>query len=166
MGFGIWFYAVNRTSGLIENRYANKNALGVEKEDVSTGRKELFAVEVEAFMENPILGIGVGKNKSYRYEKTGRMSASHNEISRILAEHGSLGALAFIILLLTPLLLRLENRKNIYFYSFFILWFLTINHSAMRIAFPSFIYGLCLLDVQFPKSKKSAQKKEPVKLRA
>ncbi|MBN4047317.1 O-antigen ligase domain-containing protein, partial [bacterium AH-315-P13] len=78
------------------------------------------------------------------------------EISRLMAEHGSLGILAFLILLLTPFLFRLENNRNVYFYSFFIFWLLTINHSAMRIAFPSFIYGLCLLDINF--SKKVAAK--------
>jgi len=157
LGVSIWLYAVNRTSGFIENRYNNQNAFGVEKEDLTTGRKELFLIEIEAFLDNPVLGIGVGKNKDYRFEKTGRISASHNEISRLLAEHGSLGILAFLILLLIPFLFRLENSKNIYFYSFFILWFLTINHSAMRIAFPSFIYGLCLLDVNFKTGIKSQQ---------
>jgi O-antigen ligase len=156
LGVSIWFYAVNRTSGLIEKRYENKNAAGVEKEDVTTGRGDLFLIEFQAFIENPIFGIGVGKNKQYRFEKTGRVAASHNEISRLLAEHGSLGILAFLILLLTPFLFRLENNKNVYFYSFFIFWLLTINHSAMRIAFPSFIYGLCLLDINF--SKKVAAK--------
>ena len=152
LGVGIWFYTVNRTSGLIENRYENKNAAGIEKGDVTTGRRDLFLIEFRAFLENPILGIGVGKNKAYRFEKTGKVAASHNEISRLLAEHGSLGIIAFLILLLTPFLFRLENNKNIYFYSFFIFWLLTINHSAMRIAFPSFIYGLCLLDINFSKT--------------
>ena len=151
LGFSVWVYASYSTFGLIENRYANENALGVEKEDLSTGRVDLFLTEVEAFKESPIIGIGVGKNKGYRFDKTGKIAASHNEISRLLAEHGSLGILALSILIFVPLLLRVENSKNIYFYSFFIMWFLTINHSAMRIAFPSFIYGLCLLDVTFPK---------------
>ncbi|MCK0180183.1 O-antigen ligase family protein [Flavobacteriaceae bacterium S0862] len=158
LGTSVWFYTSNRTSGLIENRYANQNAIGVEKQDVSTGRKDLFLTEVEAFVESPIIGIGVGKNKGYRFDKTGKVAASHNEISRLLAEHGSLGIIALSILLLVPLLLRIENNRNIYFYSFFIMWLLTINHSAMRIAFPSFIYGLCLLDVTFP--KKTSLKKQ------
>lgn len=151
LGVSVWIYASYSTFGLIENRYANENALGVEKKDLSTGRVDLFLTEVEAFKESPIIGIGVGKNKGYRFDKTGKVAASHNEISRLLAEHGSLGIIALSILLLVPLLLRIENSKNIYFYSFFIMWLLTINHSAMRIAFPSFIYGLCLLDVTFPK---------------
>lgn len=156
LGAGVWGYALITTSGLIENRYANENALGQEKADVSTGREALILVELEAFLEEPIFGIGVGKNKQYRFEKTGIEAASHNEISRLLAEHGTLGIIAFLILFFTPLFLRLGNRGNIYFYSFFIFWFLTINHSSMRIAFPSFIYGLALLDVTYNTKKKEA----------
>jgi len=154
LGAGIWGYAIFTTSGLIENRYTNKNALGQEKEDVSTGRSTLIMVELEAFLEEPFFGIGVGKNKQYRFEKTGIEAASHNEISRLLAEHGTFGIVAFLILFFTPLFLRLGNKNNIYFYSFFLFWFLTINHSSMRIAFPSFIYGLCLLDVTFKERPK------------
>ena len=153
LGTGVWFFAVNRTSGLLDNRYANENAFGEKKEDVSTGRSELFMTELEAFLENPIFGIGVGKNRQYRFEKTGRLAATHNEISRLLAEHGAFGILAFAILLIVPFLLRMENARNIYFYSFLVFWLLTINHSAMRIAFPSFIYGLSLLSVNFQKKK-------------
>jgi O-antigen ligase len=153
LGLGVWFFAVERTSGLLDNRYANENAFGEKKEDVSTGRSELFMTELEAFLENPVFGIGVGKNRQFRFERTGRLAATHNEISRLLAEHGIFGIAAFTILLIVPFLLRMENTRNIYFYSFLVFWLLTINHSAMRIAFPSFIYGLCLLDVNFQKKK-------------
>lgn len=154
LGIGVWFFALERTSGLLDNRYANENAFGEKKEDVSTGRSELFITELDAFLENPIFGIGVGKNKQFRFERTGRLAATHNEISRLLAEHGVFGIAAFIILLIVPFLLRMENSKNIYFYSVLIFWLLTINHSAMRIAFPSFIYGLSLLNVDFQKKKR------------
>jgi len=157
-GMGVWFYAVSQTSGMIENRYLNQNAAGIEKEDVSTGRVDIAALEFQAFLDNPIFGLGVGKSKHYRFEKTGIKAASHNEIGRVLSEHGAFGLFAFLILFLTPLVFRLQNRNNIYFYSFFLLWFLTINHSAMRIAFPSFIYGLCLLDVTFEKKLNTLKK--------
>jgi len=155
---GVWMYAVGQTSGLLANRYLNQNAAGVEKEDITTGRRDIAVLEWQAFLDNPIFGLGVGKSKGYRLEKTGIEAASHNEIGRLLSEHGSFGLVAFIILFFTPLVYRLQNRNNIYFYSFFLLWFLTINHSAMRIAFPSFIYGLCLLDVSFDKKKKTVNK--------
>ncbi len=160
LGVVIWGYALVTTSGLIENRYANKNAIGQEKKDISTGRSTLIQTELEAFLEHPFVGIGVGKNKQYRYENTGIEAASHNEISRLLAEHGTLGIIAFFIIFFTPLIFRLENKNNIYFYSFFLLWFLTINHSSMRIAFPSFIYGLALLDVTYETKNKKVAKSQ------
>ena len=163
LGIGVWLFAVNRTSGLIENRYTNRNAAGIEKEDVTTGRKDLVLIEFQAFLENPIFGLGVGKNLGYRLEKTGTLAATHNEMSRMLAEHGSIGILALLILILTPLVLRLEKRNSIYFYSFFLLWILTINHSAMRIAFPSFIYGLSVLDVYFEPSKPKKELPQKIK---
>ena len=164
VGIGVWFYTVSQTSGMIENRYLNKNAAGVEKEDITTGRGDLIAIELQAFFENPFMGIGVGKGKQYRFDRTGTLAASHNEMSRLVSEHGSLGIISFIILFFTPLLLRLQLRNNIYFYSFFLFWFLTINHSAMRIAFPSFIYGLCLLDVTYGDKKKKVLPKQNLEM--
>jgi len=161
-GVGVWFYTVSQTSGMIENRYLNKNAAGVEKEDITTGRGDLIAIEVQAFFENPFLGIGVGKSKQYRLDRTGTLAASHNEMSRLVSEHGALGILSFMILFFTPLLLRLQLRNNIYFYSFFLFWLMTINHSAMRIAFPSFIYGLSLLDITHNKKKANENKNKTI----
>lgn len=151
LGLSVWTISSIQTSGFIENRYSNEDALGREKEDVSTGRTDLMAFEFNAFLENPFIGIGVGKSKELRYEKTGVLAASHNEMSRILSEHGLFGLCAFGILFLTPLILRIRNKSNIFFYSFFLFWFLTINHSSMRIAAPAFIYGLCLLSINYEK---------------
>jgi len=64
-----------------------------------------------------------------------------------------LGIFAFLILLITPLVFRLKNKSNLFFYSFYLFWFLTINHSAMRIAAPAFIYGLCLLNITYENKK-------------
>jgi O-antigen ligase len=101
------------------------------------------------FMENPVWGIGVGKNKEYREEMTGIVAASHNEITRLLAEHGVFGIIAFLILLFTPLILYFNNREHVFLLSFFVFWLLTINHAAMRLAAPAFIYALTLLKVSF-----------------
>lgn len=150
-----WLISSIETSGFLDKRYANQDAAGREKEDITTGRKDLVAFEFGAFLNNPFLGIGVGQVKEERLSETGVEAASHNEMTRIVAEHGLLGVFAFLILLLTPLVYRIKNRKNIFFFSFYIFWLLTINHSAMRIAAPAFIYGLCLLNINFevPKTK-------------
>ena len=146
-----WLVSSIETSGLLDKRYANQDAAGREKADISTGRSELVAFEFGAFMENPFWGIGLGKVKEVRLNETGVTAASHNEMSRILAEHGLFGVFAFLILLLTPLIYRMKNRSNIFFFSFYFFWLLTINHSAMRIAAPGFIYALCLLNITYEK---------------
>ncbi|MDR6967005.1 O-antigen ligase [Flavobacterium arsenatis] len=142
---GIWGYSSYQTNGLIERRYANEDALGREKDNLLSGREILIETELNMFLDNPIFGIGVGKNKETRKELTGLELASHNELTRMLAEHGSLGILALLILFATPFLLSVNNPQNLYMYSFFIFWLLTINHAAMRLAAPAFIYALTLL---------------------
>lgn len=149
--FFIWMFSAMQTGGFIEKRYANEDALGREKQDLTTGRSSLVAFEFNEFLNSPFLGIGVGKVKEERFVETGIVAASHNEVTRILAEHGVLGIFAFLILLLTPLVYRIRNKKNIFFYSFYLFWLLTINHSAMRIAAPAFVYGLCLLNISYEK---------------
>ncbi len=98
--------------------------------------------------DNPILGVGVGKNKELRASQTGIVSASHNEITRMLAEHGFLGILCLLILLITPLYSYLIDRKNLFALSFFAFWLLTINHAAMRLAAPAMVYALSLLELK------------------
>lgn len=146
-----WYVSSLNTGGLIDKRYNNQDAIGRTKDDITTGRTGLLTNELNEFFENPFLGVGVGKLKELRFEKEGIQAASHNEMSRIIGEHGIFGVVAFSILLLTPLFLRFKNKKNIYFYSFYLFWFLTINHSSMRIAAPAFIYGLSLLNVKYDK---------------
>tara|TARA_R110000868_G_scaffold83058_7_gene234746 strand:- start:6639 stop:7868 length:1230 start_codon:yes stop_codon:yes gene_type:complete len=147
-----WMISSIKTSGFLDKRYANQDAAGREKKDITTGRTDLIAFEFAEFIDNPFLGIGVGNVKEERLNETGVEAASHSEISRIVAEHGLLGVFAFLILLITPLVFRLKNKTNLFFYSFYLFWLLTINHSAMRIAAPAVIYGLCLLNIKYEES--------------
>lgn len=143
----VWSYSSVKTSGFLDKRYANQDGAGREKKSVLTGREVLMESELKMFFENPILGIGVGKNKELRQYQTGIEAASHNEITRMLAEHGTLGLICLLILLLTPLYVFAVDRQNILALSFFIFWLLTINHAAMRLAAPAFVYALSLLKV-------------------
>jgi O-antigen ligase len=146
-GLGVWGYSSVQTGGLINKRYANQDARGREKNTQLSGREDLMASEIQMFLDNPILGVGVGRNKIVRKQQTGIVSASHNEITRMLAEHGSLGLINLLILFFTPLFLFVNNRQNILAFSFLIFWLLTINHAAMRLAAPAFVYALSLLKV-------------------
>jgi hypothetical protein len=144
----IWSYTSYQTGGLIEKRYANQDAAGRAKESQFTGREDVAQNEIKQFLENPIFGVGVGKGVENRQVQTGTFILSHDEITRMLAEHGSFGALGLLILFVTPLVLYLENKFNMYLLCFVVFWFLTINHAAMRTAVPSFVYALSLLNVQ------------------
>jgi O-antigen ligase len=144
----IWAYSSSQTSGLIEKRYANQDAAGRVKASLLTGREEIMEGEMNMFYDNPIFGVGVGKAKEDRMESSeGVAVASHNEVTRMLAEHGAFGVLGMIILIITPLALYINNRQHIYLLSFFTFWLLTINHAAMRLAAPAFVYALSLLHI-------------------
>ncbi len=146
-----WVISSNQTSGLIDKRYANKDARGRDKEDISTGRLEIFMGELEGFIDNPFFGVGASGMKEERLKTLGKVVATHNELSRMLSEHGLLGVIMLLILVFVPLIYRVYNTNNIFFYAFLIFWFATINHSAMRIAAPGFIYALALLNVTYEK---------------
>lgn len=146
----IWVYSTNVTGGMLENRYLGKNSLGEQKQDISSGRLDIFEEQLETFMENPVFGIGVGSGKYLRQEEyDGHITgASHNEMSRLLEEHGLIGLFSLLLLFYASTLNFF--KQGILYKGFIIafatLWFLTINHSAMRIAFPGFIYGLSLIN--------------------
>ena len=147
--FITWSYTSFLTDGLINKRYAGQNAQGIEKKDKFSGRGELAEDEIEMFLDNPFFGIGVGKGTEIRTEKNGFVTASHDEITRMLAEHGSLGIVGLLILLFTPVFNYFGNKQNIFLFSFLIFWLLTINHAAMRTASTSFIYALALINIRF-----------------
>ncbi len=157
---GIWGYSVLQTNGLLVNRYENKDAAGRVKESRLSGREDLINSELELFFENPIFGVGVGKSVEIRNSETGIKTASHNEITRLLAEHGTLGIVILIILFLTPVFIYFNNKQNIFMFSFFLFWLLTINHAAMRIAAPAFIYALSLLKIYIKIPETNSQKSD------
>lgn len=142
-----WVISSNQTRGLIDKRYANEDALGREKQDLTTGRLDLFMEEIDGFLDSPFLGIGASRVKDRRVEQTGHQLPSHNELGRLLSEHGLFGIICIMILIFKPASFRANNRKNIFFFSFLAFWFATINHSGIRIAAPALLYALALLNI-------------------
>ena len=147
----VWGYSSYQTSGLIEKRYANQDAMGRTKKSNFSGREEIAQGEWKTFLKNTFFGVGVGKGVEARAEAAGKtkdqMFISHDEITRMLAEHGMLGIIGLLILFFTPLVLYVENRFNMFLLCFVLFWLLTINHAAMRIAAPAFVYSLSLLNI-------------------
>src|SRR5690606_39700144 len=81
-----------QTGGMIENRYENKDAIGREKEDFTTGRAELFKAEISAFMANPVAGVGAGRVSSVFKEELGVSIATRSEERRVGKECRHRGA--------------------------------------------------------------------------
>lgn len=149
----IWGYTQITTDGLIGKRYANQDALGRVKKSQLSGRENIAKGEIDMFLSSPFFGVGVAKGSEIRYEQHGFLFASHNELTRMLGEHGSLGIAMLLILFFTPMILYLDNKQHIYMFCFLFFWLLTINHAAMRTAAPSFVYALSLLKVKFSDEK-------------
>lgn len=145
--FAVWSYSSFETGGLIEKRYANQDAAGRVKKSRFTGRERISESEIGFFLSSPVFGIGVGKGLEKRQDETGQTVLSHNEITRMMAEHGSLGILGLLILFGTPFFLYLDNKLHIYMACFVFFWLLTINHAAMRTAAPAFVYALSILKI-------------------
>lgn len=146
----VWLYTSDVTGGMLVNRYTGKNAKGIQKEDITSGRLDIVTKQFESFYDSPWFGIGVGNGKYKRMESDEHVTAaSHNEITRLIEEHGFLGVICLLILILVPFIhsINSSNYQRAFLFSFLALWFLTINHSAMRIAFPGFIYGLSLIKI-------------------
>lgn len=100
--------------------------------------------------------MGVGRVKTYFETELGVELPTHNEISRMLSEHGVFGIFALLLLVLAPIITKMQGRKNIFFWPFLIFWGLTIAHSSMRIAAPAVLYALALLNIDYAPKKKTA----------
>ena len=139
-----WFSIASITDGVISQRYGFSSASYGEKFllDLS-GRTRIYEIDLDIFFDHIITGVGPGQadelRHKYGYNK--RISA-HTEYSRLLAEHGFFGLFSLFILLLLPIIrFTQHSTKNVKFIKivFGILGLLTLSHSAMRVAMPSFI---------------------------
>jgi len=158
MLIGVFLYTSNVTGGMLENRYTNKNASGVVKEDVSAGRVALFQAQLQGFYKNPFFGIGVGGTQFNTSDNKVGVT-SHDEIGRLISEHGLVGVflLGLLIFVPLPIIFGQNYLVRAFLIAFYIFWFLTINHSAMRVAFPGWIYGLSLIHLTNKEDKKDEE---------
>lgn len=123
------------TSGTLAQRYTDTD---------TTGRSKLAGYDLQIFQDNPWLGVGPGAASATRGE-LGHFGTAHTEYTRLLAEHGILGGVAIVFLMVLCLRTIRETRsvKSRAFVSALLAWaalFLAIN--AMRLVAPAFVVGL------------------------
>jgi len=131
--FLLFPYLDQVTGGALAERYSDTDL---------TNRGTLMRDDVRIFLENPFTGVGPRVAGRYRTIR----AAAHTEFTRLLAEHGFLGAGA--ILLLAVLALRAYSRPGQTatgraLVAALTLWaFAYMMHSAMRLVDTAFAFGL------------------------
>ncbi len=162
----------NITGGALLDRYKGETystKLGYEDLSISkvtTGRFDIIMSDLNMWRENPILGVGVGVSNLLR-PGFGVENISHTEQSRLLAEHGILGLIVIFIIVFT-FIKNFQKRKGIQraiLILFFLVSFLTMFHSATRLAITGFIYGMGFLYLIFPNEDNSIYRKQTFKQR-
>ena len=124
--------------------------LGRRFEDPSTThRDEMVKAELALWGENPLFGSGVGLAAQARLRASHSSKVAHTEFSRLLAEHGSFGLGAILILLAMPVLRLRETTEPVS--KAFVAWcscwaFAFMASNAMRLESPSFVYGLMFVN--------------------
>jgi O-antigen ligase len=124
------------TGGLLQQRFEDRDI---------TNRRHLIQGDLDAFLENPLVGVGPGMAEKYYYKYLGSYSAAHTEYTRLLAEHGILGIMAFLFLLAILIRAFFANRSRfsrsmVMTLSFWSL--VEMTHSAMRISAISLLIGV------------------------
>jgi len=146
-----WFYIVSITDGIISQRYGLSEASYGKKLIMDlTGRAEIYEMDMNIFYDHLFAGVGVGNgNKMRENYGYGKAVAAHTEYSRMLAEHGILGLFSLLMFLgisIYHLLLACSKKSKFIKILFGMLAILTLSHSAMRVAMPSFIYGFLFIN--------------------
>lgn len=142
--FVIFPFLEGFTSGKFSQRFS---------ETAMSGREEKIESDIDIFMDNMLLGVGVGQSRKIQEEATmGDSVMAHNEFTRMLSEHGMLGVASLLTLGLIFLkhFTRLQDSTNKAFCMAMIVWssaFMFAN--AMRIAAPGFIFGLGFAFIHF-----------------
>lgn len=121
------------TGGALSARFQNTD---------STNRADIAGSQLEVWRDYPVFGVGPGQARYYAGQ------VAHTEVTRLLAEHGFFGLLAMLALLLMAgrNLLRARTLTNKAMAAAMMSWsFLFMVNAGMRLAAPSFAFGLSFL---------------------
>ncbi|PZX47674.1 O-antigen ligase family protein [Algoriphagus chordae] len=150
------------TNGMLSLRYQGETIGTIEGSKVksmytvTTGRLDIFLGDVDLWLEHFIFGVGAGASRFLREGLHG--TVAHVELSRLLAEHGALGLVYFLILCWLGLHL-LKSHPNPLIKGLLIALFLvalyTSFHAAMRTYVTPALVGLSLLSISNPKPKRA-----------
>jgi O-antigen ligase len=134
-----------------------------------TGRDTIAEAELRMWLQKPILGNGVGMSMYNRSAMShDEAPAAHTEYTRLLAEHGLLGAGALVVLLLmtAQAFLRAQGPWAKATVAALAVWsFLFMAVTAMRLVAPAFLLGLihARFQADYPTAGSPQVKARPLK---
>jgi O-antigen ligase len=121
-----------------------------EKTDLS-GREVLMKGDMLLFLQHPLLGVGVGLAKSARRSVVDYVGHAHTEFTRLLSEHGLLGAGALVALVVMAAG-AISRQKCVssraVSASLVAFAFVFMTGSAMRLAVPCFLLSFARVRVR------------------
>lgn len=128
----------NLTSGALAQRFADLD---------TTGRLEAAQADWQAFLDNPVTGVGVGLGDQYREEVLGVPLAAHTAYTRLLGEHGLFGIMTMLIMLIMFVVRYRGNEVGLPRAIMSALGLIALTfmiHSAMRMAIISFAFAIAM----------------------
>uniref|UniRef100_UPI002714BFA8 O-antigen ligase family protein n=1 Tax=Cecembia rubra TaxID=1485585 RepID=UPI002714BFA8 len=150
------FFANKVTGGILFLRYQGETAgtlSGKREKDlnlITTGRLDLFLSDLELVEEYGIFGVGAAASKYLREYHTG--VSAHVESSRLLAEHGVLGFLFLIGVLILFFKVYKNPNDNLYksiLFAFLVVGWYTTFHAATRTYITPLLMGLSTIYIVY-----------------
>ncbi len=139
------FYLINEyTNNFLLYRYQGKTQRSlqtgfdqsVDIDQVTSGRYTILMSDINMFIGNPAVGVGVGHSSVLRAEYGGPAgTAAHLEMTRLLAEHGIPGLILVIMIYIYPFAMvgsEPNNYRRLIMLVFIITALSATFHSAMR----------------------------------
>jgi len=139
------------TGGALTVRYSIKDL---------NGREQLMAADLVIWESSPIFGVGVGGSAHAHMALYGQPAATHNEFTRLLAEHGlfGVGAILAMAMMAVSAFIQAPTAQEKSYVSSFILWSILFSGAnSMRVAAAGFIFGLA-----FVRLKQLYRRPEPI----
>lgn len=126
------------TQGALSERFADRG---------TTHRAEFMRLDLETWMEHPVMGVGPGMGKSERASAGFVDFASHTEYTRMVAEHGIFGLAALVLVLgiAVARMARAAGPADRALAAALLAWALVyMAHAGTRTAAPAVVFGLAM----------------------
>lgn len=145
------------TGGNLSLRYQGETygtSIGAKEKDlntITTNRLNIFREDIELFNEYGIWGVGVGASQRLRGGNISEGTAAHVELSRLIAEHGILGIIYFILLILVYFMYVRTVAHPVHkaiLACLFILALYSTFHAATRTFVTPLLFGLSMIRIK------------------